>query len=166
MGSGRGKTQRVQVSTYTSVPKRRGDYLGCDTNKLEQFIKDRSLSGIKAAGYYLNQYTNPLVEDELAVIVNEYFLDLVNEKILLLPTKVDPRDFEFGVEFKKYLPGYADLGEGRITVKYQGIMAADAITSDEFNSSITMKKMETILWRCVYCVARVLEVEIRGVPIQ
>jgi hypothetical protein len=111
MGSGKGKSKRVQALTTEVKAK---DEVVHIPRKWREFLRESGLSSTKLYRYYLGRSSTPeLSQAEYLKLLNELFADAVETGVLILPGQRVKEDFIISVE-------PPDLGSGfiaKITAK-------------------------------------------------
>src|ERR1039458_9425834 len=101
MGSGKGKSRRVQAAPVLVIPgthksPRRGAY--CSKDKWAGFVTKGGLANVKVFPYYLAERA---AEDDEAIdrskVIRELFVDAVAVGALILPESCDVDNFQLGM---------------------------------------------------------------------
>src|ERR1039458_10376774 len=102
MGSGKGKSRRVQTSLPAGAQV--SEHMTFTEGKWNEFIDANDLMGVMMHDYYLGSTTKCSKDEAYRRLVTEFFRDAVAVGAITLPSPYTVEDFELGV-----------VGKGRFT---------------------------------------------------
>ena len=148
MGSGRGKTRRVQSSAglaAQAIP-----HLLFDKGEWDEFVDGHDLVFVNLYEYYLGRPGNHIDSSETKKVMDELFADAVAVGAIVLPDDYGVDDFEFRMlgrgRIEISMKNEPALGTALVTLTHQAFPHKDRYMSDTWRALQAMHDLANRLF--------------------